>query len=70
MTSRVAKRIKQKTTFLLKASFSREKFWRDRESQKWWKALDSEQTQFLRLELESFRQVDFRYPAKLVWCGT
>ena len=27
-------------------------------------------SKFLRLELESFRQVDFRYPAKLVWCGT
>ena len=24
----------------------------------------------MRLELERFQQVDFRYPAKLVWCGT
>ena len=23
-----------------------------------------------KLELEDFREVDFRYPAKLVWCGT
>ena len=31
---------------------------------------DPDAGKFLRLELESFRQVDFRYPVKLVWCGT
>ena len=31
---------------------------------------DPDAGKYMRLELESFRQVDFQYPAKLVWCGT
>ena len=31
---------------------------------------DPDAGKYMRLELESFRQVDFKYPAKLVWCGT
>ena len=31
---------------------------------------DPDAGKYLRLEMENFKQVDFRYPAKLVWCGT